>query len=462
MGLMSTVTAWYIVMGALLFAMGIATSYVRGLPVTTAVIYLLIGFALGPYGVGLVDLDPIRGSAWLERLTEIVVIISLFAAGLKLRLPLLNRRWLSSVRLALVSMLITIGLVAAFAHVWLGLSAGASILLGAILSPTDPVLASGIQVKGPEDNDHLRFSLTGEAGLNDGTAFPFVMLGLGLMGLHNLGTHGLRWVIVDLIWATVAGLAVGAALGTVAAHLAMQLRHKRREVMILDDFLALGLIALSYGVALLIHAYGFLAVFAAGLALRRVERLLSGEIPPKIPQEIISMESPDEREIEPDKEPALMAKAALVFDEQMERLGEVTTVVLVGGMIALSKFVDRDFLLLLFLFFLVRPLSIWIGLWRDPASAQQRRYLAWFGIRGIGSLYYLMYAIQQGIPMEVAERLQGITVAAVAFSVLVHGVTATPLMNVYQRDADRKSTALAADHHGNYSKQRSWDAVEPS
>jgi NhaP-type Na+/H+ or K+/H+ antiporter len=168
-------------------------------------------------------------------------------------------------------MTLTVGMITLVGAFLLHLPWGAAILLGAILAPTDPVLASDVQVATPGDRDRLRFSLTGEAGLNDGTAFPFVMLGLGLLGLHPLGACGWRWLAVDVGWAVLGGLAVGGVLGTLVGRLVLYLRRAHQEAVGRDDFLVLGLITLSYGSALLLHTYGFLAVFAAALALRRIE-----------------------------------------------------------------------------------------------------------------------------------------------------------------------------------------------
>jgi sodium/hydrogen antiporter len=122
-------------------------------------------------------------------------------------------------------MIVTIALIALGGVYWLQLPVGAAILVGAVLAPTDPVLASDVQVSDPFDPDRLRFALTGEAGLNDGTAFPFVMLGLGLLGLHELGAAGWRWLAFDLVWAVTAGLAVGALCGTLIARLMDSLRY---------------------------------------------------------------------------------------------------------------------------------------------------------------------------------------------------------------------------------------------
>ena len=150
-------------------------------------LYLAVGLGVGPIGLGLVARDTVGDAHLLERRTEVAVLVSLFTSGLKLSLPLSDRRWRLPIRLAFGSMAITVAAVAALAWALFDLPLGAAILLGAILAPTDPVLASDVQLEEPGDRDRLRFALTGEGGMNDGTAFPFVMLGLGLLGLHELG-----------------------------------------------------------------------------------------------------------------------------------------------------------------------------------------------------------------------------------------------------------------------------------
>ena len=180
-----TSTLTFILAGALFVVMALATSVLKRLPLSTSLLYLATGYAVGPAVLGLIDLDPLLSATLLERITELAVVVSLFTAGLKLRLPLmergrLNPAWRPAIRLASVSMTITVGLIALAGWAIFGLPIGAAVLLGAILAPTDPVLASDVQVENATDRDRLRFGLTGEAGLNDGTAFPFVMLGMGL------------------------------------------------------------------------------------------------------------------------------------------------------------------------------------------------------------------------------------------------------------------------------------------
>ena len=422
---------WFLVVGAIFVVMALAASLLRRLPLSSAMLYLAIGVALGPYGVGAVRLDAVRHSLLVERVTEVGVLVSLFAAGLKLRIPWTDRRWLVPVRLASLSMMLTVGLVAAAGVLWLDLPLGAAVLLGAILAPTDPVLASEVQVARATDQDRLRFALTGEAGLNDGSAFPFVMLGLGLLGLHELGASGARWLAVDVVWAVTGGLAIGALLGTAVARTVVYLRRAHREAVGLDDFLALGLVALAYGLALLAHTYGFLAVFAAGLALRRIERLASGEdAAPDVVEGAVDVEDPATHEA---TAPAYMAREILGFNERLERIAEVALVLLVGMLLPLGT-LPRDALWFVPLLFLViRPFAVWVAVPGRSVWRLQRRLIAWFGVRGVGSIYYLAYALQHGVVPGTAEQLASLTLTVVAVSVVVHGVSVTPLMSLYGR-----------------------------
>ena len=429
---------WFIVAGALFVVMALSATTLGRLPLTTSIMYLAVGVALGPAAFGLLRLDPLGDSGLVERVSEVAVIVSLFTAGLKLRLPLRDDRWRLTLRLAFVSMALTVGLIAAAGVLVLGLPVGAAVLLGAVLAPTDPVLASDVQTEHAHDRDRLRFSLTGEAGLNDGTAFPFVMLGLGLLGLHDIGEYAWRWLAVDVLWAVVGGIAIRGALGTLVGRYVIHLRREHEEAVGTDDFLALGLIALSYGAALLAHSYGFLAVFAAAVALRRVERLHSGDEPPEELKSVASVGAASEAATDPKKAPAYMAQAVLGFNEQLERIGEVVVVVMVGAMLS-AEYLPRDALWFVPLLLLgIRPASVLLGLMGAHASAPKRGLIAWFGIRGIGSIYYLTYAVNHGLAPETARVLTALTLTTVAVSVVVHGVSVTPLMKLYERSKARR------------------------
>jgi sodium/hydrogen antiporter len=433
---MSDAVAWYLFAGLLLVVMALASTAVARLPLSAAMLYLAAGYAIGPAGAGLLALDPIRDAHLLERVTEIAVVVCLFAAGLKLRARPVNARWGPSIRLATLSMALTVGLVAVAGVYLLGLPVGAAVLLGAILAPTDPVLAADVQVADPFDRDRVRFALTGEAGLNDGTAFPFVLLGLGLMGLHDLGASGLRWVAVDVAWAAAAGLAVGAVLGTAVGELVLFLRRHHREAAGLDEFLALGLIALAYAAALLLHAYGFLAVFAAGYAVRRVEARVTGDRPPEEAQTLAVGGPAEELAVHPEKAPAFLAHAVLHFAEQAGRVLEVAVMVAVGSMLSAALFTWDAAVLVAVLFLVARPVAVWAGLAGSGVVGLQRRLVGWFGVRGVGSLYYLAFAVTHGFAGPDAGRVAGLTLAVVAASVVAHGVSVTPLMNLYARTRD--------------------------
>ena len=330
-------------------------------------------------------------------------------------------------------MVITVALVTAVGVWLLGLPLGAAVLLGGILAPTDPVLASDVQVRTPGEPERLRFSLSAEGGLNDGTAFPFVLLGLGLLGAGDLGPGLWRWVAVDVLWAVAAGLVVGSALGTAVGRLVLHLRREHHEGLGAEEYLALGLIALAYGAAVMVSAYGFLAVFAAGVAFRRVESRESGS------QEATWVGRPrDEREAEalqthPEHAPKQLAQSVLSFNEQLDRWAEVAVVLLVGGLLPAAELSLAAGAVVAILLLVIRPLSIFVGLAGRGTTGVQRRLIAWFGIRGIGSIYYLAYAANHGLPAGMVGQLGGITLLAVAASIAVHGVSATPLMRRYAR-----------------------------
>lgn len=434
---------WMLIVGLLLVGMAIAGSVLKRLPLSTSMLYLGVGLLLGEGGLGLVRPGLFDSSVLLERAAEIAVVISLFSCGLKLKLPLADARWWLAVRLALASMLVTVALIAIAGHYGLALGWGAAVLLGAILAPTDPVLASDVQVRAPGDHERLRFALTSEAGLNDGTAFPFVMLGLGLMGLHELGEAGWRWWTVDVLWAVPGGLAIGAVLGWLVGRLIIVLRVRHRTAVGLEEFLTLGLIALSYGVALLAHAYGFLAVFAAGYALQSTP----ARQPTTTAQNGRDAMAPDRDEMPPQevathpaRAPEHMTRAVLSFTEQIERIGEVALVLTVGALLWSVDFTRAAWWFPALLFLAIRPVSVLVGLAGSRTDRRQRALVAWFGIRGIGSIYYLYYALNHGITNPEAVVLVETVLVAIAASVLVHGISVTPLMNAYERSRRRHSS----------------------
>jgi NhaP-type Na+/H+ or K+/H+ antiporter len=423
-----TTATQFILIGLLLLVVGFTFSYLKSLPATSAMVYLFIGCVVGPMGFGLFHFNPLEESDLLELLTEIAVLISLYCAGVKMPAPVSMKRWQSPIQLAVLSMALTVGLVTLFGYYWLSLPLGAAVLLGAVVAPTDPVLATEVQVRSADDPDELRFSLTCEAGMNDGSAFPFVMLGLGLLGLHDLGDAGWRWLAVDVLWASVAGIGIGILAGISVGWLVSKIRISFVGTAFLESFLGLGLIAFAYGISLLVDAWGFLAVFSAAVALRHTELKLAG-----LKQ---AYSAPVETSLEGEPQSIVqehVSESSLVFNEHLERLAEIVLVLLIGGSLFWDSWSWRAVGFAAFLFFIARPISVYVGVLGSRSSMRMRHLMGWFGVRGIGSLYYLMYAIQHGLQEEVALELIHLTLVVVALSILVHGVSVKPTIARYWR-----------------------------
>ncbi len=410
---------WLLLIGALLLMRGLTATLLQRSPVTSSILYLVFGLLVGPSALHLFHFNPLQQSALLLTLTEVAVLISLFSAGVKMPVPFTWPRWRAPLRLATLSMAITVALVAAFGCFVLDLPLGAGVLLGAILAPTDPVLATDVQVRHSGDRDLLRFTLTSEAGMNDGSAFPFVMLGLGLLGLHDLGGAGARWLLVEVLWATVAAVAIGVAAGVALARLGWKLRRVPHKHQLMDDFLGLGLIGVVYGLCVMVDAWGFLAVFFAALALRQTEQKLA-----------IAASPADQGESLP-----TVSEGSLVFKEHLERLSEMLLVVLLGGTLYLNSWSWAAVGLSLFLFLVARPLSVVVGLAGSGTAWRIQTLAGWFGVRGVGSLYYLMFAIQHGLPEALALQLIQLTLIVVTMSILLHGISVKPLLALFWRRA---------------------------
>lgn len=423
---------WSLFVGVLLITMVLVGTLLARLPLSTAMIYLCLGYGLGPGGMGVIMPDPVRHAGTLEVATEVALLISLFAAGLKLGVPIRDRRWLLPLRLAFPAMAMTVGLIAAVGVWGLGLALGEAVLLGGILAPTDPVLAAGIQSAKGSRFDRVRFSLAGEGALNDGSAFPFVLLGLGLMGLYPLGAGGWHWWVVDLLWATGGGLLIGATLGALIGKLVVHLRTRHHSATGLDEFLCLGLIAISYGAAQLCLASGFLAVFAAGLAVHRVrEQPQAGTVSLDIGPTPSAGEAPGERATHSHHASASMSHAVQGFNEQLEKLAELAIVLILGAMLPYVTLGAKLGWFIPVLFLVLRPVAVWASTRGGSVPRQQEALIGWFGIRGIGSVFYLMFALQHGVAGPLAQDLVSLTLATVAASVLGHGVSVLPVMRWY-------------------------------
>ena len=394
----------------------------RRLPLSLPVICIALGAAI--FALPQVGLNPLplRYPEVTERLTEFVVIIALMGAGLKIDRVVGLRRWRVTWRLLAVTMPLSIAAIALLG-LWAGLPLAAAILLAASLAPTDPVLAADVQVGPPKtgDEDEVRFGLTSEAGLNDGLAFPFVNLGLALALASTTGEPWLiDWLSYDVAWKLLAGLVAGWLVGRLFGWLTFWVPGTSLAKTG-DGLIAVACTLVAYGATEAIHGYGFLAVFISALTLRHAHR-----------QHEFQREMHD-------------------ITEQLERIAMMVVLLLFGGALVgglLAPLTWTDVALAAGVLLVVRPLSGLVGMIGLKASWSERLTLAFFGIRGVGSFYYLAYGLNHA-PIAGAERLWAIVGLIVLASVLLHGLTVTPVMRGLDRqrgvDPDESSEHEDAD-----------------
>jgi NhaP-type Na+/H+ or K+/H+ antiporter len=447
---------WLLAIGVLLVVTSVASGWIRRGPITSFAVYLVAGVIAGPavLGVARVAFDT-ESADWLRMATETGLVVSLFITGLKLRVPFRHVGWRTAWRLAIPAMVLTVGMLAIGVRWAFGWPWPVALLLGAILAPTDPVLASLVSVDDARDDDAMRVSLSGEAGLNDGTALPLLLLALALLSGSATGT-GLwaHWIGIEVIWGCLAGAALGFAVGWGVGLIGTHLRHAVKDVAP-GDFLALGIIVLAYAGSELVHASGFLAAFAAGVGLRRVEVRVSRQHTDEegasdghdfnAPAELNVR--PNERSSADNVHPAQtvgwVLSDALSFGDTVERLIGAALIFLVG-IAAVPALTWAGVGVSAGLLLLIRPVSVWVSTVGLKLPWQRRLLLGWFGIRGLGSLNYLAYALTHGFGGKDAEAVSAIVLAVVATSVLLHGVSTTPLMAWRQRALERKHRTAAS------------------
>ncbi|WP_028280026.1 cation:proton antiporter [Arthrobacter sp. H5] len=394
-------------------------------PVSMPMVFLSAGFLAFHFLGDLPTPDPLMQGAFTLHLTEVCVIISLMGAGLALNRSVGWRRWSSTWRLLAITMPLTIVAVAFLGWSMLGLSVGASILLAAALAPTDPVLATEVQVGKPaedpqqSDEDEARFALTSEAGLNDGLAFPFIYaaIAISMVGAAPAGWLP-QWLLLDVLWRIGSGVLIGLAVGWLLGKLFFSVPSKRlRLAEHAEGFVALAATFLAYGVAELIEGYGFLAVFVCACTIRAAERRHGYH------------------------------GVLHSFVEQIERLLTVLILVLLGGAIARGLLSDigwQEIMLVALFLLVIRPLAGWAGLAKGKTGPRERVVIAGFGVRGIGTLFYIAYALEEGSFSE-GQQLWAVAGLAVAASIFLHGIAATPVMSLL----DRRSREEAAKRTGN-------------
>lgn len=407
----------------MLSGFGVLTAFVvwlplvlRKLPLSLPIVCIALGAAL--FSIPQITLRPLP---WLypeitERFTEFVVIIALMGAGLKIDRVFAWRDWAVTWRLLAITMPLGIVAIAALTAWSLGLPWAIALLLAASLAPTDPVLASDIQVGPPKtgDEDEVRFGLTSEAGLNDGLAFPFVHLAILLAtvaGTAAAGGHAWfgEWLGYRVFWEIFAGVGGGWLIGRAFGWLTFHVSAESKLAQTGDGLIALAATCVSYGFTELIHSYGFLAVFVTAVTFRSTHR---------------------EHDFHHDMHDVT---------EQIERLAMMVLLLLFGGalvsgLFAMVTWVDVAVAIVILL--VVRPLTGLIGLAGLKADRSEKLTLAFFGIRGVGSIYYLAYGLNH-IEVAATQRLWGLVGVVILCSIVLHGLTVTPIMRSLDRQQGR-------------------------
>ena len=403
----------YLVAGVSLLLAVVLPTLLDRWAISAPMVLVAVGFVIGttPLPDGM-PVDPTDNRALIEHVTELTVIVALMGVGLaldrplELRRPTAWRKWGSTWRMLGIVMPLTIAAVTVLG-LMLGLGLAAALLLAAALAPTDPVLASDVQVAGPQTGSHevdepdeLRFTLTSEAGLNDGLAFPFVYLAIlvaagGFSWFEWIGWYAVAKVAIGVV----IGIAVGRTLAQVAFRSSS---HSLRVAERGESLMSLAVLISAYGLAEVAGGYGFLAVFACAMTFRSAERAHDYH--------------------------ASMHEVV----EHLERLLTLFLLLMLG--IALSRgLLDdldwRSVVVGLGLIVVIRPLSgvvAFVGS-KSGMSGAQRGAVAFFGVRGIGSLYYLAYATGE-VPALASDWMWSTVAFTVTASVFVHGVLATPVM----------------------------------
>ncbi len=373
-------------------------------PLTFPMVYVGVGVLLYLSPLPLPTADPFVYPDIAEKLTELTVLVALVGAGLRIDTPFGWRRWRLTWRLLGIAMPLCILAALLLGQHLLGYGLATAVLLGAVLAPTDPVLASDVQVGPPGEGkeDPVRFGLTSEAGLNDGLAFPFVWLAiaLALAASGDVPMSWSHWLGVDVGWRVLGGAAIGWAVGYGLMRIIFRSDRDSAVSETTDGLTALAITLLVYGVAELCHTYGFLAVFVAAVVIRQYERHHEYHT---------TLNS---------------------FAEQCERLLTAVLLILFGGAIALGILVGATWQECLFaaiFVLLVRPIAGWLSLLGTGLPQRERWAIAVFGVRGIGSIYYVAFALNHA-DFGDGRTLWRVVVVIILMSILLHGLSAKHTM----------------------------------
>jgi NhaP-type Na+/H+ or K+/H+ antiporter len=383
--------------------------------VSYSVIYVAFGALLYLIFRNVLPLpDPISKNQTTLHLTEIVVIVSIMGTGLKIDQPFSFKSWKIPFRLVIITMILSIFIVAILGWSTLGYDVATALLLGAVLAPTDPVLASDVQVGPPhEEEQHtVKFSLTAEAGMNDGTAFPFILLAvtIALLGSPEEASFT-TWFLTDFVYRILAAVVAGYLIGRVLGYLIFRLSEKVEYIVVRDGFIALSSTLIVYGFTEMIHGYGFIAVFVTAITLRNYE--LGHKFHKKLHD----------------------------FTDQIERILVSIVLVLFGGSLVSGILDHLTWPLALFgvaFVFLIRPLTGFVSLLGIPLHTKEKFGISFFGIKGIGSFFYLAFALTKA-EFAYAHQLWSLVAFTVLLSIIIHGFTATRFMINLDKHVARKN-----------------------
>jgi sodium/hydrogen antiporter len=365
--------------------------------ISYAIWYVLAGFILFACFDFFPNPNPLRKGEFALRLSELVVIVSLMGTGLKIDERFSFKRWSVPFRLVVITMILSIAAVTYFSMEYLGFALASALLLGAVLAPTDPVLAADVQVGPPhnKEENHVRFSLTAEAGMNDGMAFPFTWLAIALVASNTNEAVG-DWLKMDVLYRIVVGLLSGFVIGRLLAWLLFYLPQKVDYAQVRDGFVAISATLLVYGLTEILHGYGFIAVFVAAVTLRNYE------MDHKYHTKLHS------------------------FTDQIERILLAVVLILFGGSLASGILNSLSLSMVMFslaFLFIIRPVTGLIGLMGAKLELKEKLAISFFGIRGVGSFFYLAFALNKA-DFTQADDLWAVTSFVVIVSILIHGTTA--------------------------------------
>lgn len=390
--------------GTIALSMAWVPAFCKKIKVSYSIFYLLLGVIIYLVFPGILPLpDPLANETVTIHFTELVVIISLMGTGIKIDRPFSFKNWQAPLRLVFIAMLICIGVTAWYGHSFLALNLSSAVLLGAVLAPTDPVLASDVQVGPPNEKkvSETKIALTAEAGMNDGMAFPFTWLAITLAYMaQDMNGSLLSWLGIDVFYKILVGFGIGLLWGKIIGLLIFSLTKKYRFFKTREGFLAISLTLAVYGITELALGYGFIAVFVCAISLRTAER-----------------KHHYHRDLH-------------TFTEQIEKLLVAVLLVFFGGSLVngILDALTWPMVVFSFIFLLIiRPASAYLSLFKLKFLKHEKFAISFFGIRGMGSVFYLAYAFHT-VKFDHEKELWSVVAFTILISVLLHGFTANSMM----------------------------------